>query len=213
MLSRHERCTVSRTTPDNHVNYWHLTSPKRQERLSRLCQIARAVRQKITHLTAHDRLEEATKHKGEVANKATHVSLHAVMEEKSAAVQQRLTPDSLAHLFWDQQMKVARTKITIRNELGGTHLWLSGAFTSRHLSNSSYEALRQSGCISLPLQFVITRSLPKQHLASQQMSIANCLKQHKSSPVPHCRSGSSCWWTKYAYEKTWSWTQDGTLHR
>ena len=130
------------------MNYCHLTTPEKQERLSRLHNAARAAQRRISRLEA--RLEKAVSVAGEAVDDETHKDLHKIVSEEEASIHETFPPDSFGRIFWDQQSKALKMK-----SLSGMRwhpLMIKWCLHLRHYSSSGYEALRKTGCISLPSQ-------------------------------------------------------------
>ena len=115
------------TSTSSHVNYIHLSSPEKNRRLSTLHQAVRTVQRQVGRLRAH--LTEATAAVVEVVAPDTHESLR---------------------IFWDQQKKAA--EVSTSCGMRWHPLIIKWCIHLRHLSSWCYEALRKTGCLSLPSQ-------------------------------------------------------------
>lgn len=80
----------------------------------------------------------------------THDDMVSVMQEHTPDVHEKHPPDSFPRLFWDQQRQAS--SVATPSAMKWHPLMIKWCIYLRHLSSSSYEALRQSGCISLPSQ-------------------------------------------------------------
>ena len=79
----------------------------------------------------------------------THADMVTIMQESTADVYQRHASNSFAHLFCDQQqLSSMKTSSTMRWH----PLMVKWCIYLRHLSSTAYEALQQTGCVSLPSQ-------------------------------------------------------------
>ena len=136
----------SRTAPNSHVNYHYLTPSEKNERLSRLHQTTKVAKLCIAIL--EKKLEDATNIAGENVDQQTHDDLLTIMEESEEC--QQLPSDSFKRIFWNQQLKAARLKS--KSAMRWHPLMIKWCIYLRHLSSGCYEALRQSGCITLPSQ-------------------------------------------------------------
>ena len=151
IYSRIDKCKKgkeNRTSISSHVNYRHLSSPEKDLRLSSLHQAARVAQRQISRLKA--RLQEETAAVGETVAEDMHASLQTIIADSEFMVQDRFPPDSFGRIFWEEQKKAvqASTPSTMRWH----PLMIKWCLHLRHLSSSSYEALRKSGCLSLPSQ-------------------------------------------------------------
>ena len=149
MLTRLETRTESsqenRTAPSSRVNYSYLSTPETKQRLSRL---HTSLRSAIFRVKA--RLEEAIDAHGVVVDRLTHDDLHRIMTENTPKVHDQYPSGSFACIFWEQQMNAAKAKSA--SGMRWHPLMIKWCLHLRHLSSSGYEALKKSGCISLPSQ-------------------------------------------------------------
>ena len=147
-ISQHQSGKENRRAPGSHVNYCHLTPPELQERLSRLHSAARVVQRHISRL--EERVSKVISDVGEVVDDDIHQGLTSIMSENEASIYESFPPDSFGRIFWDQQMKALQVKSA--SGMRWHPLMIKWCLHLRHLSGSGYEALRKSGCISLPSQ-------------------------------------------------------------
>lgn len=137
----------NRTAADSHVNYRYLTSSEKNERLSRLHQINKAAKRRITIL--ENKIEEISNSVGESVDKQTHQDLLTILQENEE-YQRKLPAGSFKELFWNQQLKAGLSRS--HSAMRWHPLMIKWCIYLRHLSSGCYEALRQSGCITLPSQ-------------------------------------------------------------
>ena len=79
-----------------------------------------------------------------------HNNLKTMVTEYTQEVHESYPEDSFKRLFWDQQQKASSVK---NSKLMCWHpLFIKWCIYLRHLSGSSYDMLRESGCIKLPTQ-------------------------------------------------------------
>jgi len=95
-------------------------------------------------------LKEAAEKAGQVVDQATHDDLQTVMMESSPHIHDHFSPNSFGRIFWDQQMEAAKIKSAA--SMRWHPLMIKWCLHLRHLSSSGYEALRKSGCLTLPSQ-------------------------------------------------------------
>ena len=145
ICSRHSNRKEDRTAPDSHTNYRYLSTPEKGRRLSRLHTSARNERKKSLRIKAQ--LTEVTEKSGVVVDPDMHNDIVSVMKEHTP---EKHPPDSFPRLFWDQQQQ--SSSVASSSAMKWHPLMIKWCIYLRNLSSSSYEALRQSGCIALPSQ-------------------------------------------------------------
>ena len=145
---RQEMDKENRTAPTSRVNYCHLTSPEKNQRLLRLHTSLRAANRQVTRL--RERVEAATAACGEVLDEEIHCDLQQIMEENSPAILHKHSPESFAGVFWAQQQAAA--KCSTSSSMRWHPLMIKWCLIIRHLSSHAYETLRTSGCLTLPSQ-------------------------------------------------------------
>ena len=96
------------------------------------------------------RLSETTAEVGEVVSQDTHESLVSIMAECESSIHENFPPDSFGRIFWDQQRKAA--SLSTASGMRWHPLMIKWCIHLRHHSSGCYEALRKSGCLSLPSQ-------------------------------------------------------------
>jgi len=107
-MSRRAKQKESRTAVTSHVNYCHLSTPEKQERLSKLHDAGRVARQRIRRL--EERLKRAIEKSGEVVDKGTHEGLCSIVSDSDASISENFPPESFGRLFWEQQKKALQAK-------------------------------------------------------------------------------------------------------
>ena len=100
---RQEMDKENRTAPTSRVNYCHLTSPEKNQRLLRLHTSLRAANRQVTRL--RERVEAATAACGEVLDEEIHCDLQQIME---AASLHKHSPEFFSGIFWAQQQAAAK---------------------------------------------------------------------------------------------------------
>ena len=113
MYTRIQRSTSkeNKTAPCSHVNYCHLSTPEKEERLSNLHKASRVANRHISRLRA--RLEEAILNTGEAMDEEMHEGLRSIMVESKAQIHEKFPPDSFGRIFWEQQNKPFFVKMTV----------------------------------------------------------------------------------------------------
>ena len=146
--NRTESQKENRTAPNSRVNYCYLSTAEKCQRISRLHTSLRYANHCITRLK--NRLEEATVAAGEVLDDQTHSGLREIMIEHSPNIQDQFPQDSFGRIFWEQQMEALKLKRA--SSIRWHSLIIKWCLHLRHLSSSSYEALRKTGVLKLPSQ-------------------------------------------------------------
>lgn len=132
---RSEMDNENRTAPNSRVNYCHLSTPEKNQRMCRLHSSLRAANRRITRLQA--RLDEATATAGEVLDEQTHGDLRDIMHEHYPSILDNYPPDSFGRIFWLQQMDAAKAKSA--SSMRWHPLMIKWCLHIRHYSSSAYE--------------------------------------------------------------------------
>ena len=80
-------------------------------------------------------------------DKQMHQDLLGILQENDNYLR-KLPSGSFKELFWNQQMKVAQLRS--HSAMRWHPLMIKWCIYLRHISSGCYEAIRQSGCITLP---------------------------------------------------------------
>ena len=138
----------SRSDPSSHTGYAYLRTPEKDERLRRLHQDKRKLNLRITCL--EKKLSLATAQNGVNLTEDLHDDFKEIASVNISNIHKCHPEDSLARLFWDQQVKASQFKKS--TSMKWHPLFIKWCLYLRHLSGKSYELLRNSGCIKLPSQ-------------------------------------------------------------
>ena len=95
-------------------------------------------------------LEAAIDKSGVKVDESTHSDLAEIMTKQHSAVAAKYPPDSFPRIFWEQQLKMATTQDSRGRRWHP--VMIKWALYLQHQSSSSYETLRSSSCLSLPLR-------------------------------------------------------------
>ena len=136
-----------------------------------------------------------------------HDDIISVMKEHTPAIHKKHPVDSFPRLFWDQQQQASSVAST--SAMKWHPLMIKWCIHLRNLSSSSYEALRQSGCISL--------CLPREHCetihtfqvllpVSLWTLTNNYFKRWRSKAVLSGRNVLYSSWTRCTLKPTWCMT-------
>ena len=140
LYTRMSKCTTQkdgRTLPDSHVNYRHLSTPEKQERLSKLHDATRVARRHAKRL--EERLKKAIDDFGEEVDGKLHDDLCSIMLQNDSIIRERFPPESFCRLFWEQQKKAVQAKSA--SGVRWHPLIIKWCLHLHHLSGSGYDAL------------------------------------------------------------------------
>ena len=137
-----------RSHPQSHTNYRYLSSPDKVERLRKLHQLYRKTSKQLHHLKL--RLANAIEQQGVNLGSSLDDDLHSIMLQEGPLVLSKLPEDSFQRLFWQQQLSAAAKKSP--KGMKWHPMMIRWCLYLRHHSGQAYEALRDSGVISLPSQ-------------------------------------------------------------
>eukprot|EP00731_Ephydatia_muelleri_P009301 Em0004g1639a len=119
---------------------------------TRLIQLRKQLKRQSAHL---QRLKIKISQQCETLGVAVDDSLHSDLRATSALpdctdIMQQYPKDSFPRIFWQQQMEAASRKNA--RTMRWHPLMIHWCLSLRHRSSGAYEAIRDSGCLKLPLQ-------------------------------------------------------------
>ena len=97
-----------------------------------------------------DKLQVAANQKGVLLDEADYNDFKELLISESGKISKQYVKDSFEYLFWEQQMKAAQCKDA--RQMRWHPVIIKWCLYLRNKSSGMYEALRESGCISLPSQ-------------------------------------------------------------
>ena len=151
MLSRNQRLSdtaVSRTDASSHVNYRYLRTPEKIKCLQALHHQNRLNLKKLSRIQS--KLKVAIEQQSVVVDETISDHLTKIVAEEDEQMQQLYPEGSFQQIFWNLQKQAMKQK-----DMRGIcwhPLMIRFCLYLRHHSSKAYEALRQSGCITLPSQ-------------------------------------------------------------
>ena len=150
MVSRQQKLksTISNSDPSSHTRYSYLRTLEKDERLRRLHKDNRKLNLRVVCL--EKKLTSATAQDGVNLTGELHSDFKEIASENISKIHSSYPEDSLARVFWDQQLKASQFKKS--TSMKWHPLFIKWCLYLRHLSGKSYELLRKSGCIRLPSQ-------------------------------------------------------------
>ena len=145
-LSRHwnENVTIPRTALSSHVNFRYLKTPKKRKRMMNLRTDAYA--KKIELLRIRKKLQSC----GIRVDENLHQDLISIMTSHHQKILEEFPPGSFQRLFWEEQFKSA--KLSDAHGLRWHPMMIRWCLYLRHISSGAYEAIRNSGVLTLPSQ-------------------------------------------------------------
>ena len=145
---RVEERTANRTSSSSNVPYSCLSEQELKTRMKAIHAELRRVQKQRDRLKLQ--LSEASEKQGLILDDDTHADLKKIMLKESRKRVESLPPNSFQRLFWEQQLQSASVKDA--KGMRWHPLMIRWCLYLRHQSNSAYETLRKSGCITLPSQ-------------------------------------------------------------
>ena len=140
------RSSEIRVSVSSRAPYSSLSQEEMKKRMANLQQELSRIRKQNMRLKA--KVAEESESIGVTVDSDMHQDLEKIMEEeeKKPACHQ----NSFQRLFWEQQLNAARQRNA--NSMRWHPLMIRWCLYLRHQSQSAYETLRSTGCISLPSQ-------------------------------------------------------------
>ena len=146
MASRDHKDEI--TDPSSHTNYTYLSTPEKNDRLSRLHKENRKLTFWVTQL--EQKLLAVTAQDGITLTDELHNDMKKMAAACTTQIHSTHRDGSFPRLFWDQQVKASGYKNS--KSMKWHPLFIKWCLYLRHLSGRSYELLRKSGCVKLPSQ-------------------------------------------------------------
>ena len=149
MLHREKSSKDSdRCDPNSHTNYRFLNTAEKHERMKRLHDQCRSLKQEVGRL--QEKLDNALEQRGVSVDEDIHEDLKSIVEEKSPFVAETYPEHSFARIFWDSQRKAL--SLSNPKSMRWDPLMIRWCLYLRHFSRGAYEVLRESNVIKLPSQ-------------------------------------------------------------
>ena len=152
-MSRNKRHSTSSSVcimSDSHVNFRYLSSPQKQARLRNLSYKKKELQAKVNKL--RNKLTSLVETDGITLDEVMSSDFHQIIREEDQKVKELFPVDSFKNIFWDhQKQNLQRTGDRVRWH----PLMIKWCLYLRHQSSKAYEAIRESGCISLEHYVII----------------------------------------------------------
>jgi len=137
-----------RTNPSSHTNYVCLKNDEKDECLRRSHHENRMCKQRLRRL--QDAIAQSAATEGIDLDEELHDDFLQLVKDHTNDVHQSHEEGTFQRLFWTQQH--AANSVKNNKSIRWHPLIIKWCLYLRHLSNKSYELLRNSGCIKLPSQ-------------------------------------------------------------
>ena len=147
MASRKQKDT-DRTDPSSHTAYVHLSTPEKNERLSRLHKDNKRAMLEIKRLK--QKISAAITLDGVSLSDELHDDVKMMASAATKQIYSEYPENSFQRLFWEQQVQAS--KYSNAKSMKWHPLFIKWCLYLRHVSGKSYELLRSSGYIKLPSQ-------------------------------------------------------------
>ena len=133
---------------ESHANNRYLRSPELRIKLSLHQKCRRNMQKRMIRLK--NKLQVAANQRGVLLDDADHNDFKELLISESGKISKQYLKNSFEYLFWEQQMKAAQCKDS--RQMRWHPIIIKWCLYLRNKSSGMYEALRDSGCISLPSQ-------------------------------------------------------------
>ena len=140
------RSSEIRVSISSRAPYSSLSQEEMKKRMANLQQELSRIRKQNMRLKA--KVAEESESIGVTVDSDMHQDLEKIMEEEEK--KPTCHQNSFQRLFWEQQLNAARQRNA--NSMRWHPLMIRWCLYLRHQSQSAYETLRSTGCISLPSQ-------------------------------------------------------------
>ena len=92
-----------KSDPKSHTNYRYLSSPEKHDRLKRLHDQCKVMRQQLSR--TQQKLEQALEQRGVSIGEDLHEELETIVDEQSPFIAESYPEHSFARIFWENQKK------------------------------------------------------------------------------------------------------------
>ena len=131
------------TSTNSHTNFRYLTTPQKRKRMTSLRARVTSAERKIDNLM---KIEDSTNVQGITVDDYLHEDLSQIVEEHTPSIEQ-FPEGSIKWLFWEQQREALRSS---SRQMRWHPTMIKWCLNIKLRSSAAYEAIRDSGFISLP---------------------------------------------------------------
>lgn len=135
----------ARTMSNSHANFRYLTTPQKKTRMNSLRSRITSAERKVDRLLK--KIEASANSKGVEVDSDLHGALSDIMAEQTPVIYEHFPEGSFKRLFWDQQREAEKCS---PRQMRWHPTMIKWCLNIKFRSTSAYEAMRQSGFLSLP---------------------------------------------------------------
>ena len=162
MLYRLQNATDDKSDPKSHTNYRYLRTPEKVERLKRLHDQCKVMKQQLSR--SKQKLEETLEMRGILIGEDLHVELKSIVDEQSPFVAESYPQHSFA---WENQTRAV--SLANPKSMKWDPLMIRWCLYLRHFSRGAYKMLRESKVIRLPSYKII--HITQRHVQDFQIKL------------------------------------------
>lgn len=133
------------TSTHSHTNFRHLTTFQKRQRMNLMRARLNSAERQLVNLKK--KIEASTEARGVIVDADLHQDLADIMEEHTASIHEEFPEGSFRRLFWDQQREALKVEA---RQMRWHPTLIRWCLNIKLRSSAAYEALRDSGFISLP---------------------------------------------------------------
>ena len=138
-----------KTDPKSHTNYRYLSTPEKNERLKKLHDQCKVMKQQLNR--TQQKLDEALEQRGVVIHEEDlHEELETIVDEQSPFIAESYPEHSFARIFWENQKRAL--SLANPRSMKWDPLMIRWCLYLRHFSHGAYKMLRETNVIRLPSQ-------------------------------------------------------------
>lgn len=133
------------TCSTSHTNFRYLSTPLKKKRMDSLRVRVTSAERKLDNL--RKKIDASTKSKGVTVDDDLHQDLSKIVEEQTPSIHEQFPEGSFKRLFWEQQRQAL---ISSSRQMRWHPTMIKWCLNIKLHSTAAYEAIRESGFISLP---------------------------------------------------------------
>lgn len=133
------------TSTSSHTNFRYLTTPQKRKRMTSLRARVTSAERKVNNLM--EKIKDSTDVQGVTVDDYLHRDLSQIMEEHTPSIIEQFPQGSFKRLFWEQQREALRSN---SRQMRWHPTMIKWCLNIKLRSSTAYEAIRDSGFISLP---------------------------------------------------------------
>ena len=149
MHTRWQKITASSpskyTSTSSRTNFRYLTTPQKKKRMTSLRARVTSAERKVNYLMK--KIKDSTDAQGVTVDDCLHQDLSQIIEEHTPSIIEQFPEGSFKRLFWEQQREALRGN---SRQMRWHPTMIKWCLNIKLRSSAAYEAIRDSGFISLP---------------------------------------------------------------